>query len=172
MVPWKPSFYLRPWVNKGNFVYLLLQRRVSGHIRQASACWSTHCQPKWLPWSQDQPYLFAQQHLVKWQHLSVCTRLRWERFWSITANTNVRIVDRDHFWESHIVFHVYFADLSLPLLLFQVWWDFSMVLIFAFYVPKLSYLTQDYQSWFWGTSPIFFATHHSLGFHAAISCWL
>lgn len=153
MVPWKPSFYLRPLVNKGNFVYLLLKRRASGHIRPASACWATHSQSQGLPCSQHQAYLFA-QHLGKWQHLSVCTRLRWKRFWQITANANVMVVEKRPFLRIPQSFSCLFCrSLSTSFALQVKWWFYMVYFFFAFFLPKLSYLTQGYQFW-------------------PISCWL
>lgn len=114
MVPWKSSFYLKPWDNKGNFVYLLQKRRVMGHGRWVSTHCSTRSPSVWLTWSQDQAYLFA-QHLVKW-HLSGCTRAKWRRFLQITANTDAMNIWRDCSRESHIDF-IIFIGISLRLLL-------------------------------------------------------
>lgn len=131
MVPWKPSFYLRPLVNKGNFVYFLLRRRAIGHIRPASACWSTTPSPKdplepgsgWFvcptPCEVTTPLCVHKTQVEK--VLANCSWYQRDDSW-------------DHFWESHIVFHVYFVDLSLPLLLFR----FSRVFIWIIFCILLA----------------------------------
>ena len=129
MVPWKSSFYLKPWVSKGSFVYGLQKRRVMGHVHCASTCCST------APRQNDSPGVRI-RHIylpnTSWSDNSsrnaqesggtgFCELLLIPMWWSL----------KETVFKNPVQFFMFFVGLAFSLFAFQVLWVFYASLFFC-----------------------------------------